>query len=226
VSGCSRAEAEAILRQAARVHAAWWQSPELDAHPWLAPVSILSRFAEVMYTKGRPAFQAQFGAARSARFLEFADWLAVGGTPVMKRLAEAPATLLHGDYRLDNLFLEGEGADARVTAFDWQTVSRGPGVLDVAYFISGNLPPELAREVDRALLRAYHDELVARGVADYDFESCLRDYETCMCFVAYRMITGMHLLDFTNARGRALVDGWLARIDPLLPVDYRSCARA
>ncbi len=220
VAGCSPDEAEAVVRSIAAVHAAWWQRPALEAMGWVAPVWSLSRYAEAMYRKGRVAFFETFGEGRSTRFREFADWLGSSGGPLMRKLAASPWTLVHGDYRLDNLFLSGQGRDARVMAFDWQNVCRGPGALDVAYFISGNLAPELAAEHDMRLLRVYHDTLVEAGVSDYGFDDCLRDYELSLLFVGYRMIAGMHLLDLTNARGRALVDGWLDRIDPLLPPGY------
>jgi hypothetical protein len=223
VAGCSRDEAEAVLRRIAIVHAAWWQDPELEqpSMGWVAPVSILSRYVEVMFRKGRVSFFETFGANASREFAEFSEWLQDHGTPVMKRLGAAPYTLIHGDYRLDNLFFRGEGREAGVTVFDWQTVSRGPGVLDVAYFIGGNLAREVAAACDMQLLRSYHDELLSAGVRDYDFEQCLADYQISMLFIAYRMIAGMHLLDFSNERGTALIRGWFERLDPLLPRNYR-----
>lgn len=221
VRGCGPGEAEAALREIAAVHAHWWQRPELPELGWIPPVWVLSRYVEVMYREGRAAFFERYGAARSERFRDFAEWLGRGGTPLMRCLADSPYTLVHGDYRLDNLFIGGEGRDARMTALDWQGVCRGPGALDVAYFISGNLAPELAAEHDMRLLRSYHDELCDRGVAGYDFEACLRDYQLSMLFVAYRMISGMHLIDFANDRGAALVDAWLQRLDPLLPAGFR-----
>ena len=50
--------------------------------------------------------------------------------PLVDALAAEPATLLHGDYRLDNLAVL---PDDSVTAFDWQFAGRGPGVMDVAW---------------------------------------------------------------------------------------------
>jgi aminoglycoside phosphotransferase (APT) family kinase protein len=43
--------------------------------------------------------------------------------------------LLHGDYRLDNIFFRGDG----IVAIDWDLVSQGRGILDWAYFIMGTL---------------------------------------------------------------------------------------
>ena len=53
-----------------------------------------------------------------------------GPGPLVDALEAEPATLLHGDYRLDNLAVM---PDQPVTAFDWQFAARGPGVLDLAW---------------------------------------------------------------------------------------------
>jgi hypothetical protein len=221
VAGCTRDEAESVLRQIASVHAAWWERPELASLGWAPRINILSRYAEVIFAKARVGFLERFGAGLSPEFVGFVEWLRAGGTPLMKSLDGTPTTLVHGDYRLDNLFLAGDGRDAKVTAFDWQTVCRGPGALDAAYFVSGNLTPELATACEMDLLGAYHAQLCAEGVAGYDFEACLRDYRLSMLFVAYRLVSGVDLIDFSNERGVDLIESWVARIDALLPRGYR-----
>jgi hypothetical protein len=220
VAGCSPDEAARALCEVARVHAAWWQRPGIDSMGWVMPIWILSRYAEQMYRDGRSAFFEVFGQGRSERFHEVADWLVDHGTPLMQCTSTSPSTLIHGDYRLDNLFFEGHGPALRVTVFDWQTVSCGPGAFDAAYFISGNLAPEVAREHAMDLLRCYHDALVAAGVEGYGFEACLADYERAILFITYRMIAGMNLLDLGNERGIELIRVWLERLEALLPVDY------
>ena len=42
-----------------------------------------------------------------------------------------PVSVIHGDYRLDNLLFHP--GDHRVTAVDWQTAAIGPPLRDVAY---------------------------------------------------------------------------------------------
>ncbi len=219
VAGCTREEAAAALRHVAAVHLAWWEHPDLETLAWAPPVNILSRYVEVMYRKGRKHFHG-FGGDLSPTFWAFADWLREGGTPVMRQLGVPPFTLLHGDYRLDNMFFEGEGADARITVFDWQTVSRGPAALDVAYFICGNLSEDVAAECADELLQEYHQRLCDGGVRGYDLDTFVRDYRTALLFIAYRMITGIDMLDFSNERGMALIRGWLQRIDALLKDDF------
>lgn len=51
---------------------------------------------------------------------------------IARELSVAPATLLHGDYWPGNIRVDLKG---RLTVFDWQEVSIGPGVVDLLYFI-------------------------------------------------------------------------------------------
>lgn len=69
--------------------------------------------------------------------------------------------LVHGDYRLDNMLFGQPGADRPLTVVDWQTVTWGPAMTDVAYFLGCALPSDLRRDNYEALLRAYHDALGA-----------------------------------------------------------------
>ncbi len=67
--------------------------------------------------------------------------------------------LVHGDYRLDNMLFGTAGADRALTVVDWQTVSWGPALTDLAYFLGCALPAPNRRENHDALLRAYHEAL-------------------------------------------------------------------
>jgi aminoglycoside phosphotransferase (APT) family kinase protein len=69
--------------------------------------------------------------------------------------------LVHGDYRLDNMLFGQEGAERPLTIVDWQTVTWGPAMIDVAYFLGCALPDDIRRDNYDALLRTYHDALGA-----------------------------------------------------------------
>ena len=60
--------------------------------------------------------------------------------------------LVHGDYRLDNMLFGRPGSLRDLTVVDWQTVTWGPALTDVAYFLGCALQTE-----DR---RAHYDELL------------------------------------------------------------------
>src|SRR6516165_2104953 len=67
--------------------------------------------------------------------------------------------LVHGDYRLDNMLFGSAGADRALTVVDWQTVSWGPALTDLSYFLGSALRTQYRREHYDALLRDYHEAL-------------------------------------------------------------------
>lgn len=69
------------------------------------------------------------------------------------------AGLVHGDYRLDNLLFGAAGADRPLTVVDWQTVTWGPAMTDLAYFLGCALLVADRRAHYDELLRAYHAAL-------------------------------------------------------------------
>ncbi|MCH9667804.1 MAG: aminoglycoside phosphotransferase family protein [Actinomycetia bacterium] len=83
-------------------------------------------------------------------------------------------SLMHGDYRLDNLLFNPDRT--RVTVVDWQTFGLGLSTRDLAYFVATSLLPELRPTVERDLVEGYHAALLRYGVTDYDSENCWRDY--------------------------------------------------
>ncbi len=80
---------------------------------------------------------------------------------LLERLSEPPLTLLHGDYRLDNLFFD-PGAEDPVVAIDWQICGLGRSPYDIAYFMSQSLSPEDRKVADEQVLRTYYDSLRGR----------------------------------------------------------------
>jgi Ecdysteroid kinase-like family len=67
--------------------------------------------------------------------------------------------LVHGDYRLDNMLFGAVGAERPLTVVDWQTVTSGPAMTDLAYFLGCALPVEERRAHYDELLQAYHAAL-------------------------------------------------------------------
>ena len=69
--------------------------------------------------------------------------------------------LVHGDYRLDNMLFGRPGSLRDLTVVDWQTVTWGPALTDVAYFLGCALKTEDRRAHYGELLAAYYDGLGA-----------------------------------------------------------------
>jgi hypothetical protein len=66
--------------------------------------------------------------------------------PVVQALRACPDTFLHGDARVEHLAFEND----RITLLDWGQFLRGPGALDLGWFLAGNADQN-ALEHDRAI---------------------------------------------------------------------------
>ncbi len=110
-----------------------------------------------------------------------------------------PITLVHGDYRLDNLFFANGG----VTVIDWQVCAKGPFAYDLAYFITQSLTIDDRKAHEAALIDAYLNELEAAGVS-HDRDMLLDDYRaTAMFCLCYPIQAGT--VELVNDRARALI---------------------
>ncbi len=74
-----------------------------------------------------------------------------------------PHTVTHNDFRLDNLLFGTAAGGPPVAVVDWQTVGVGPALGDVSYFLGAGLSVEDRRAHEEALVREYHEALLAAG---------------------------------------------------------------
>ena len=178
LDSCTLEEALVILDRLAALHARWWEHPLLEEHgDWLPAPG--STYFEVV----RGAFLAQVGTPGAMGVL-VPDWL----SELLQVNADhydelfdlgagrRPHTLLHGDFRIDNMMFGDPAGDRPFVLLDWQLPMRLNPMFEVMYFLAGSLPVEMRREHEQLLVRRYHDGLVVNGVADYPFGHCWDDY--------------------------------------------------
>jgi thiamine kinase-like enzyme len=118
---------------------------------------------------------------------------------------------MHGDYRLDNMFFaSAEGGDPLVV-IDWQIASRGRGIFDVAYFLTGTMDAGQRRAQEMDLLRMYHSILLDGGVTGYDFDQLLLDYRASVLYCWLYVVIVLGTLDVATERGLALFTNNMGR---------------
>jgi hypothetical protein len=211
--GCTAAQARSAVAAIARCHAKWWRSPRLESFPWLpATNDPVHHFAQPAYQGCWPAFVQFVGDKLSPELKRTGEELADKVVRMLDGIADRPQTLIHGDYRADNLFFGGSDGNTTEAAVDWQVSSRGGGVFDLAYFLSGNVATDIRRAEEKDLLRLYLRILQEHGVEDYSFEQCFEDYRyaTLYCLVYAVIVIGT--LDPTNARGLSLFHANFGRV--------------
>lgn len=116
--------------------------------------------------------------------------------------------LLHGDYRLDNMLFDPDANT--VSVVDWQTLGVGLPTRDLAYFTATSLKPELRAAIEADLVDEYHRAFCGYGVADYDRETCWRDYRLGMPQALLISALGFAFATATD-RGDEMVLTMLAR---------------
>jgi hypothetical protein len=97
-------------------------------------------------------------------------------------------SLMHGDYRLDNVLFDPDRTT--VTVVDWQTLGAGLPARDLAYFTGTSLLHDVRRLADEDLVATYHAELSGYGIDDYDRDTCWRDYRVGMLQVPLITVLG------------------------------------
>jgi aminoglycoside phosphotransferase (APT) family kinase protein len=169
--GCSLPQARAAVANLAALHAPRWEDPTLD-ELGLLQFEDTADFVQLLQVDATDKLLDHLGErvpAADCETLRAAAQLVAGWLTQHNR----PRTVIHGDYRLDNLMFH-PGGD--VIALDWQTVTAAPGPRDVAYFLGNSLSVEMRRTHEKELVATYHDELLRRGVAGYSLDRCIEDY--------------------------------------------------
>lgn len=192
ITGCSVEQARVALRELAAVHAPVFNDLGTSTQDWLNLPNPLTGDLLAMLL---PGFLERYGdrvapehAEVCRRFVASADAWYADRRP--------PLGLVHGDFRLDNLLFTDQGC----TVVDWQTVTWGPAMLDLAYFLGGGLTSEDRRTHERELVEGYHRELVARGVQNFSLEECWEEYRR-QVFLGLVMVIAPAMVVVQTERG-------------------------
>ena len=123
LTGGSLDEARRALVVLARFHAHNWMRREvLEANDKIYPMNRAARVFQASYLRNREAFVERFGDAVGDDMLARLDEIQVRAPTISDSLAAAPWTLLHGDYRLDNVLFR---PDDEIVVLDLQGVGAG-----------------------------------------------------------------------------------------------------
>lgn len=206
IAGCTAEQARLALHALATLHAPVFADPQLGATPWLNQENVLG---QALMTQLLPAFLERYGERVSPehqevcrRFVASLDGWVADRRP--------PLGLVHGDYRLDNMLFGGERAPRRFVVVDWQTVSWGPAMTDVSYFLGSSLSVEDRRAHERELVRGYYDRLHDLGVRGFAWEDCWREYRR-QSFLGVLMTVGPAVIVERTERGDEMFLASLAR---------------
>ncbi|MBK7329816.1 MAG: phosphotransferase [Dehalococcoidia bacterium] len=150
VAGASLAEAELAIDAIGAFHARWWESPEFARYPWITSgIETIRQPIQLMYAAAWPVAMERFGYVFPEELRPLIPDFGRRTMAALDQMTLGPETLVHGDYRPDNLFFGAPGGARPLVACDWQSPGKATGVVDAAYFITGSMEPADRRKARR-----------------------------------------------------------------------------
>lgn len=164
LTGCSVEHARDAVLELAKLHGPRWGDSTLDE------VEFLQRRGE----EDAATLQAFWDMLLPGFLGTYSKYLDSEGVDLLQRFGSRlvdwvmghtmPATVTHGDYRLDNLMFASSGGGYPVAAVDWQTPGHGSASGDVSYFLGAGPLPDDRRAIERGLVEEYCAALDGYGV--------------------------------------------------------------
>ena len=165
LSGASVVQAQNSIDQLVKLHAPLWNSSQLNSLAWIPRHSMeSSQGTRDLLRSVFPGFAARFADLVEAEVLQLGEKL-VSNIDGYDRAFPDNETIVHRDFRLDNLLFTESNDEVSVKVVDWQTVGISAGANDLSYFIGASFAPEQRGVVEAELVRRYHE-----GLRSYDIE--------------------------------------------------------
>ncbi len=207
VCGLTRAQAQAAVETIGRLHACWWETPALKALDWMPSRNI----QPARYREFWPRFRRTIGPLLSGSALALGERVGDALEGLLRLLDERPHTIVHADFRADNLLFDGESRLHPVVVVDWQLAIRSRAALDVARLLCGSMSSRDRAACEMLILRRWHETLEAGGVKGYSFQQALHDYKLAVLLCLYFPVTIHEAEEHAGKRGVSLAHAQIER---------------
>jgi len=157
----------ALVREAARLHTTWWNDDASLARASLPDAEGPELRAWMRVAReGLPIWERTRGGQYPRKVVTKIMAAMSDIERLAATAAEGATTLVHGDYRLDNVMYAPNNLERPPVVLDWQLVRRGSGAYDLAYLLSQSVPTEQRRRHEEAWLALYLEELDQPGYGE------------------------------------------------------------
>lgn len=203
LDGMTMADAEQAVDELAKWHAQFWGKAahhESTGAALSIDADIYKGVLPVVFAEGWEKIQAEMEV--SPTIADVAPRWIAKLNDMLDGLATAPTTVVHGDYRADNIFFD---ADGKVVLLDFQLTGGATGAYDLAYFVTQSLLPEVAATNEQALFDRYVAGLIAAGVPEAETGRLWEDYRVAALFCLAYPVVASRGMDLTDPRQYELV---------------------
>jgi hypothetical protein len=219
VAGMTVEQAERAIDAIATFHASWWETPALHALDWLPtsdhPITMQS---DQMFQDAWPVFREKWEHVLPSGSVELGERVRHAYGSMLGGLGGGPHTVVHTDFRLDNLFF---GDD--VAVIDWQLMTRSKGPYDIGYLVAQSMDVDLRRAHATTLLRRWYDGVCELGVTGYSWEEAEADFAAAVLVALVIPVNAGATIELGNERGEDLIRSISERgFGAALDVDYEA----
>ena len=211
VAGADLADSELMVDELAKLHGSFWN--RVDDLDWIPHIAN-SYHADNMISLAGIGWSAM-----SDLFVDHIDADCAGrGDAFLAALPQlqqdmdtAPITLLHGDFRMENVFFGSRPEHQPIAIIDWQGPLLGKGMVDVALILGHSTRTDVRREHEHALVERYAQGLAGLGVVGYGTEQAWDDYQQALLYNWVYVAVVAGTLDVTNEHAFAWMSQMVAR---------------
>ena len=223
LDGASPEQAKRAIRALARLHGTFWnkvdQPPLTNFYDDLAPKH--RALVQFIYLANLVPTFKRFGSFFSDEIRRLAEAYGPRIADHIGHVAAGPKTLVHGDFRLDNIFFAADPGTVECAPFeqgredvaviDWQVSGLSTPLYDVTYFLASSVTTDVRRQIEREALEEYTGIIRGMGVQEFSFEECWRLYRENMLGCLLTPVFACGGLDLGDDRGRQLAEVGLQR---------------
>lgn len=164
--GETRPHAERALGEVAKFAAAFYGDDSIAQRDYVVSPTRGDggEFGQALLQQSWPGFVDRFGHGLSQDCIDFGEHFTTCFTHFISRY-EGPRTIIHGDFRAENILFDDNPNNPRAVTVDWQTASEASVLSDASYFIGGSLDTEARRSWEKELVEHYRIALDQAGVS-------------------------------------------------------------
>ncbi len=210
LEGLTYEQTKIIALKIADFHARWWDDENLLSFPWL-----LNPKEPGLMTFASNRFRANWDAC--AQIEDFRKALPDGGWQaglkiyehfawLMENMPGDKLTILHFDLSADNMFFDWDTPGGPLVVFDWATAAIGRGIIDLSLTLGFSMAIELRRQVEKDIVKLYHQRLLDRGITGYTFDECWTDYMRGLLLRTSRPLNTFSIVDLSDPRAKKLAN--------------------
>ena len=194
----------------AGLHAPYWGNPDTDPdHRLHVPTSAEASLFASRLRRSVDVLRVRGLLPENPVVTRLVALLVDNAEPWFCGLGQSP-TLVHGDFRMDNLMFAPTTDGIRAVAVDWQTFSASYGMRDIGQLLGASIPADARRRWSDFYLKTYTDRLVGLGVASATMDM---SFQMLRVGVLHPVHSALALLrgGYADKRGQQLANTWFQR---------------